>query len=223
MVRLVLYRTATIDNRGDVMSDRKFTEKGKDHTARRFQMSNGGEWDTATGYPLSATDPSGASLGNQAPSSQPDACRDFMEQMPFGVLTVRSDFSVDYINGRFKDMFGYEIQEIPDIRSWFEKFVHKPVLDNMIEQIFNTRAPRAAGMHRETVIAVQTKRGGRRLCQVHFVALADGRLLTTYENVAERSRIESEMQYTKIDSVSILASGLALDHEWDCRGAPGPA
>ena len=65
-------------------------------------------------------------------------------------------------------------------------------------------------MHRETIIAVQTKRGGRRLCQVHFVALADGRLLTTYDDVAERSRIESEMQYTKIDSVSILTSGLAL-------------
>jgi len=133
-----------------------------------------------------------------------------MEQMPFGVLTVRSDFTVDYVNGQFREMFGYEIQDIPDIRSWFEKFVHKPVSNNMLDQLFHARTPKTGGMHRETVIAVQTKRGGRRLCQVHFVALADGRLLTTYENVSERSRIESELQYTKIDSVSILASGLAL-------------
>ena len=145
-----------------------------------------------------------------APPSKPDACRDFMEQMPFGVLTVRSDFTVDYLNGKFREMFGYEIRDIPDLRSWFEKFVQRPASNSMIEQFFNARAPRTGGMHRETVIAVQTKRGGRRLCQVHFVALADGRLLTTYENLAERSRIESEMQYTKIDSVSILTSGLAL-------------
>ena len=145
-----------------------------------------------------------------APPSKPDACRDFMEQMPFGVLTVRSDFTVDYLNERFREMFGYEIRDIPDLRSWFEKFVQRPVSNSMIEQFFNAAARRTGGMHRETVIAVQTKRGGRRLCQVHFVALADGRLLTTYENLAERSRIESDMQYTKIDSVSILTSGLAL-------------
>jgi two-component system, cell cycle sensor histidine kinase and response regulator CckA len=189
------------------MQDRTSIEFGSDRTERRSQTSDSGKHDDKTGFSDSEEAPSGVKTD---PPLQPDACRDFMEQMPFGVLTVRSDFSVDYINGRFRDMFGYEIQEIPDIQSWFEKFVHKPVLNNTIEQIFNTRAPRAAGMHRETVIAVQTKRGGRRLCQVHFVALADGRLLTTYENVAERNRIESEMQYTKIDSVGILASGLAL-------------
>jgi CheY-like chemotaxis protein len=144
------------------------------------------------------------------PPSQPDACRDFMEQMPFGVLTMRSDLTVDYLNGRFREMFGYEIRDIPDIRSWFEKFVYKPVSHNMIDQLINTRTPMAGDKHRETVIAVQTKRGGRRLCQAHFVALADGRLLTTYENVTERNRIESDMQYKKIDSVSILTSGLAL-------------
>lgn len=145
-----------------------------------------------------------------APPSKSDACRDFMEQLPFGVLTVRSDLTVDYLNERFREMFGYEIQDIPDIHSWFEKFAYKPVSHKLLDQLFHARSPKADGIHRETIIAVQTKRGGRRLCQVHFVALADGRLLTTYENVAERSRIESDMQYTKIDSVGILTSGLAL-------------
>ncbi|HET6490068.1 MAG TPA: response regulator [Syntrophales bacterium] len=133
-----------------------------------------------------------------------------MEQMPFGVMTVRSDFTVDYLNGRFREMFGYEIQDIPDLLSWVEKFVYKPVSHDVIDQLFHARSSKVGGMHRETVIAVQTRRGGRRLCQVHFVALADGRLLTTYENVIEQNRIESEMQYQKIDSVSILTGGLAL-------------
>jgi PAS domain-containing protein len=192
------------------MSDRTFTGNGSDRTERRFQMRNSRERDQEKGLSDSEADPSGACPGKMDPSSQPDPCRDFMEQMPFGVLTLRSDLTVDYLNGRFREMFGYEIRDIPDIRSWFEKFVYKPVSQNMLDQLFHARTPKAGGMHRETVIAVQTKRGGRRLCQVHFVALADGRLLTTYENVTERSRIESDMQYKKIDSVSILTSGLAL-------------
>jgi len=192
------------------MSDRTFPEQGPDRSAILFQMSSGRGGDIEKGRSASHADPSGDSPGKPAPPSKPDACRDFMEQMPFGVLTVRPDFAVDYLNGRFREMFGYEIEDIPDIRSWFEKFVHKPVLHNMLDQLFNARTPRTAGMHRETVIAVQARQGGRRLCQVHFVALADGRLLTTYEDVAERSRIESEIQYTKIDSVGILTSGLAI-------------
>jgi PAS domain S-box-containing protein len=192
------------------MSDRTYTEGGSDLTERRFQTSDSRERGNKMGLSDSEEAPSGACAVKTDPPSHPDACRDFIEQMPFGVLTVRSDLTVDYLNKRFREMFGYEIRDIPDIHSWFEKFVYKPVSHNMLNQLFHARTPKADGMHRETVIAVQTKRGGRRLCQVHFVALADGRLLTTYENVTERNRIESDMQYKKIDSVSILTSGLAL-------------
>jgi CheY-like chemotaxis protein len=186
------------------MSDRNFPEQDPGRTAERPRPDDG-ESDRKPGAGLSGEGPA----VSDAPLRH-DPCRAFMEQMPFGVLTARPDYTVDYLNGRFREMFGYGIDEIPDIRAWFEKFAHKPVSNGMLDQLFHARTPRAGGMHRETVIAVQTKRGGRRLCQVHFVALADGRVLTTYENVAERSRIESELQYTKIDSVSILTGGLAL-------------
>ncbi len=187
------------------MSDRDFPVQDPDRTAERPQPENSGPRDREA----EAGPPGERPAASDAPSRH-DPCRAFMEQMPFGVLTARPDYTVDYVNGRFREMFGYGIEEIPDIRSWFEKFAHKPVSNGMLEQLFHARTPRAQGLHRETVIAVQTKRGGRRLCQVHFVALADGRVLTTYENVAERGRIESELQYTKIDSVSILTGGLAL-------------
>lgn len=187
------------------MSDRDFPEQDPDRTARRPRP---GEVKEKNREP-EAGPPGERPVASDAPSRH-DPCHAFMEQMPFGVLAARPDYTVDYVNGRFREMFGYGIEEIPDIRSWFEKFAHKPVSNGMLEQLFHARTPRAQGLHRETVIAVQTKRGGRRLCQVHFVTLADGRVLTTYENVAERGRIESELQYTKIDSVSILTGGLAL-------------
>ena len=106
-------------------------------------MSESRECDSEKGRPIPEADPSGDHPGKAGPPSHSDACRDFMEQMPFGVLTVRSDFTVDYVNGKFGEMFGYEIQDIPDIRSWFEKFVHKPVSSNMLDQLFHARSPRA--------------------------------------------------------------------------------
>jgi two-component system, cell cycle sensor histidine kinase and response regulator CckA len=133
-----------------------------------------------------------------------------MEQMPFAVLIARPDFTVDYLNGRFKEMFGYESRDIKDIRSWFERVMHKRVSHNVIDQFLDPCHSKMAGMHRETVNAIQTRQGARRLCQVHLVALADGRLLTTYEDITERSRIESDIQYTNIDSVGILAGGLGM-------------
>ena len=191
------------------MSDRDFTGRDPDRTTGRARAVQGGQLDGGT--PQST--PEAALEGKPGDTPRPaphDACRDFMEQLPFGVLTARPDYTVDYVNGRFMEMFGYGIDEIPDIRAWFETFAHKPVPSGMLDALFHGRTPRAGGVHRETVIAVRTRQGGRRLCQVHFVGLADGRLLTTYENVAERGRIESELQYTKIDSVGILTGGLAL-------------
>lgn len=187
------------------MSERNLPDRDPERTAKRS-----GEGDSGERHRERAENQPGVKTGDPDPPSRLDPCRAFMEQLPFGVLTARSDYTVDYLNGRFREMFGYGHEEIPDIRAWFEKFAHKPVSNGMLDQLFNGRSSRRGGMHRETVIAVQTKRGGRRLCQVHFVALADGRLLMTYENVAERSRIESELQYTKIDSVSILTGGLSL-------------
>jgi CheY-like chemotaxis protein/PAS domain-containing protein len=192
------------------MSEKVIPVQEPDHAARRHQASGGRERNHAKGQSVPGADPSGDAAGMLYESSRPDSCRDFMEQMPFAVLIVRTDFTVDYLNGRFREMFGYEIQDIPDVRSWFDCFVHKPISHDMIDQFFDTRTPRTAGMHWETVIAVRTRQCGRRLCRVHFVALADGRLLTIYENFAERSRIESDMHYTRIDSVGILSSGLDL-------------
>ena len=82
-------------SRGDIMSVRYFPERGKDDAARRVQMSESRECGNEAGCPVSEAGPSGAHPGKTDPPSPSDACRDFMEQMPFGVLTVRSDFTVD--------------------------------------------------------------------------------------------------------------------------------
>lgn len=194
------------------MSERTFPDRGPESEAMPGRADKVGRPGPQQGPSAPPADRSADAAAASVRTLPHDACRDFMEQMPFAVLVARPDYTVDYVNGRFREMFGYDTRDIPDIRSWFEKFVNKPSSQNLVDPFFGARPARmeGAGMHRESVIAVQARQGGRRLCQVHFVVLDDGRLLTTYEDVAERSLLESDMHYAKIDTVGILARGLGL-------------
>ena len=133
--------------------------------------------------------------------------RHFTDQLPYGILILRPDFTVDYFNATFGNMFAYEVKALPDIGSWFEKTFQRPLMRQMLDPISGKRQE---GGRFETVIAIQSQEKGRRLCHIHVISLTDGCLLTTCHDITERSRIESEMQYSKFDSVSLLISGLAL-------------
>jgi CheY-like chemotaxis protein len=132
--------------------------------------------------------------------------RHFADQLPVGILILRPDFTVDYFNATFGNMFAYEVKTLPDIGSWFEKTFKRPLMRKMLDPISGKRQE---GGRFETVISIQSQEKGRRLCHIHVIPLTDGCLLTTCHDITERSRIESEMQYSKFDSVSLLISGLA--------------
>jgi two-component system, cell cycle sensor histidine kinase and response regulator CckA len=131
----------------------------------------------------------------------------FTDQLPFGILILRPDFTVDTFNATFGNMFAHELKTLPDIGSWFEKAFQRPLMRKMLDPISGTRQ---AVDRFETVISIQSQEKGRRLCHIHVIPLTDGRLLTTCDDITERSRIESEMRYSKFDSVSLLISGLAF-------------
>ena len=144
--------------------------------------------------------------------------RQIADQLPFGILILRSDFAVETFNATFANMFAYEFKTLPDIGPWFEKAVKKPLMRSMLDPISGKKQ---TGGRFETVISIESKERGRRLCHIHVIPLTDGRLLTTCDDLTERRRIESEMQYSKFDSVSLLISGLALIMDDIVKGIQG--
>ena len=144
--------------------------------------------------------------------------RQIADQLPFGIVILRSDFTVETFNATFANMFAYEFKTLPDIGSWFEKAVKKPLMRSMLDPISGKKQ---TGGRFETVISIESKERGRRLCHIHVIPLTDGRLLTTCDDLTERRRIESEMQYSKFDSVSLLISGLALIMDDIVKGIQG--
>jgi two-component system cell cycle sensor histidine kinase/response regulator CckA len=144
--------------------------------------------------------------------------RQIADQLPFGILILRSNFSVETFNATFANMFAYEFKTLPDIGPLFEKAVKKPLMRSMLDPISGKKQ---TGGRFETVISIESKERGRRLCHIHVFPLTDGRLLTTCDDFTERRRIESEMQYSKVDSVSLLIGGLALIMDDIVKGIQG--
>ena len=47
--------------------------------------------------------------------------QDLSESSPMGMLMVGADDRIKYVNPKFKDLFGYDLIDIPDLKSWFAR------------------------------------------------------------------------------------------------------
>ena len=82
-------------------------------------------------------------LENPGPLLCPEF-RQIADQLPFGILILRSDFAVETFNATFANIFAYEFKTLPDIGSWFEKAVKKPLMRSMLDPISGKSRPGAA-------------------------------------------------------------------------------
>ena len=49
-----------------------------------------------------------------------------VDNAPFGMVMIRNDTTYEYVNPKFTEMFGYELEDIPDGRQWFRKAYPDP-------------------------------------------------------------------------------------------------
>ena len=47
------------------------------------------------------------------------------ENAPFAMVMIAEDGTFQYANPKFKELFGYELSEVPNGRSWFRKRLSK--------------------------------------------------------------------------------------------------
>ncbi len=48
------------------------------------------------------------------------------ESAPFGMVIIKSDGTFSYTNPKFREMFGYELSEVPNGREWLRKSLSGP-------------------------------------------------------------------------------------------------
>jgi diguanylate cyclase (GGDEF)-like protein/PAS domain S-box-containing protein len=108
------------------------------------------------------------------------------ENAPFGMMLADQDGTVSYVNRTFKQLFGYDLDDIPDRETWFRRVLPEVAHP---DEVFSTwmKGPEG-GPSRSRGSLVQTvvcKDGTARAINFAAVHLATGELLISCEDVTE--------------------------------------
>ena len=120
------------------------------------------------------------------------------ENSPFGMVMIQPGGSFSYANPKFREMFGYDLADVPNGREWFRKAYpdtgyRHTVISGWMEDVND----HARGETRPRVFAVTCKDGTEKTIHFRPVKLASGEDLMTCEDITDRKRIEDELRQSE--------------------------
>jgi len=113
------------------------------------------------------------------------------EHAPFGMVMIDQDGTFAYINPKFKELFGYDLKDVPNGRSWFRKAYPDPSYrHNVISAWMHDLRIFARGEKRPRVFTVTCKDATEKIVNFISVQLGTGEHLMTCEDITEQMRVE---------------------------------
>ena len=142
------------------------------------------------------------------------------ENAPFGMVMIDKDGTFEYINPRFRELFGYDLDDIPNGKTWFRKAYPDPTYrHHVISTWTDDLAGFKSGGKRARTFTVTCKDGTKKIINFIPVQLETGENLMACEDITELKRSEEEKavlqeqlsQSQKVEAVGRLAGGIAHD------------
>jgi PAS domain S-box-containing protein len=127
--------------------------------------------------------------------SGPDHFRQVIDASPVPLSVDDMKGTIEYLNHKFEEKFGYSHQEIPTSAAWFARAYPNPVYRRQVTeewQIYLRRGLRAGKEVRPPEVEVTCKDGTRRRVEFSGTLLGD-RLLIAANDVTERDRLEKQI------------------------------
>ncbi len=120
-----------------------------------------------------------------------------VDKAPFGMVMIARDGRFRYVNGKFTQMFGYELSDIPNGKTWFRLVFPDPRERHAAMSFWMTDLTATCGEKpEERIFTIQAKDGSQKIISFVSVELHNGEWLITCEDITGRKLAEEQIEQT---------------------------
>jgi PAS domain S-box-containing protein len=117
------------------------------------------------------------------------------EYAPFGMMMIQKDGVISYVNGKFRELLGYDVSEIPDGKTWFRKaYPDAEYRHDVIAAWSSDLATIKIGEKSPRIFTVTCKDGAARAINFIPVALETGENIIACEDITQRRAMEESLK-----------------------------
>ena len=141
------------------------------------------------------------------------------ENAPFGMVMIDKDGAFSYINPRFQELFGYDLNDVPDGKTWFRKaYPDSHYRHDVISAWKEDLKIFKPGEKRSRVFTVTCKDGTEKIINFIPVQLETVENLMACEDITERKNAETALHKSEEKYRMILHSIEDFYYEADLAG-----
>lgn len=120
-----------------------------------------------------------------------------VEDAPFGLLILDEKRRIEYFNPKFRHLFGYTAEELPDLDSWLIRAYPDNAYRRRVTEIWKKIFQREYGADvypEQHMFTVQCKNGREKVIKFDHVYLRNNKYLVSYEDVTAQTLAEKALK-----------------------------